>query len=43
MKEKTKVLDKEALARSLMRIAHELLEKNKGVNDLCLIGIRNRI
>jgi len=25
-----------------MRIAHEILEKNKGVADLCLIGIRNR-
>jgi len=35
-------LDKETLNRSLMRIAHEILEKNKGTKDLCLIGIRNR-
>lgn len=25
-----------------MRIAHEILEKNKGTENLCLIGIRNR-
>jgi pyrimidine operon attenuation protein/uracil phosphoribosyltransferase len=42
MKEKAKILDKEALNRSIMRIAHEILEKNKGTKDLCFIGIRNR-
>jgi len=42
MIEKARVLDKDALNRSLMRIAHEILEKNKGTKDLCLIGIRNR-
>lgn len=42
MKEKAKLLDKDTLSRALMRIAHEILEKNKGTKDLCLIGIRNR-
>jgi pyrimidine operon attenuation protein/uracil phosphoribosyltransferase len=42
MKEKAKILDKETVARTLMRIAHEILEKNKGGKDLCLVGIRNR-
>jgi pyrimidine operon attenuation protein/uracil phosphoribosyltransferase len=42
VKEKAKVLDKEALNRSIVRIAHEILEKNKGTEDLCLVGIRNR-
>ena len=42
MREKAKILDKDNLARALMRIAHEILEKNKGTADLCLIGIRNR-
>lgn len=42
MKEKLKLLDKDTLNRSLMRIAHEILEKNKGTDDLCLIGIRSR-
>lgn len=42
MKEKAKILDKDTIQRSLMRIAHEILEKNKGTQSLCLIGIRNR-
>jgi len=42
MQEKAKILDKEALNRALMRIAHEILEKNKGTKDLCLVGIRTR-
>lgn len=42
MKEKAKILDKDTLCRSLVRIAHEILERNKGTKDLCLIGIRNR-
>ncbi|MFA6349825.1 MAG: bifunctional pyr operon transcriptional regulator/uracil phosphoribosyltransferase PyrR [Candidatus Omnitrophota bacterium] len=42
MKDKAQVLDKETISRTLMRIAHEILEKNKGVDDLCLVGIRNR-
>lgn len=42
MKEKAKILDKETIGRTVMRIAHEILEKNKGTQDLCLVGIRNR-
>lgn len=42
MKEKAKVLDKETLNRTVMRMAHEILERNKGTQDLCLMGIRNR-
>ena len=42
MKEKAKLLDREGLNRSLMRIAHEIVEKNKGTQGLCLVGIRNR-
>ncbi len=42
MKEKAKVLDKESLNRAITRIAHEILEKNKGAESLCLVGIRNR-
>ena len=42
MKEKAKILDKDTLNRTLMRIAHEILEKNKGTENLCLVGIRNR-
>jgi pyrimidine operon attenuation protein/uracil phosphoribosyltransferase len=42
MREKAKILDKEAVARSIIRIAHEILEKSKGTENLCLVGIRNR-
>jgi pyrimidine operon attenuation protein/uracil phosphoribosyltransferase len=42
MKEKTKLLDADTISRTLMRMAHEILEKNKGTRELCLIGIRNR-
>ncbi|MDD3345694.1 MAG: bifunctional pyr operon transcriptional regulator/uracil phosphoribosyltransferase PyrR [Candidatus Omnitrophica bacterium] len=42
MVKKVKILDKEAINRSIMRIAHEIIEKNKGIAELCLVGIRNR-
>ncbi|OGX25667.1 MAG: bifunctional pyr operon transcriptional regulator/uracil phosphoribosyltransferase [Omnitrophica WOR_2 bacterium RIFCSPHIGHO2_02_FULL_45_21] len=42
MREKTKILDVEAMARSLMRIAHEILEHNRGSRDLAIVGIRSR-
>jgi pyrimidine operon attenuation protein/uracil phosphoribosyltransferase len=35
-------MDAERLSRSLARIAHEILERNRGVEDLALIGIRAR-
>ena len=42
MKEKAKILDQEGINRAIMRIAHEIIEKNKGTTELCIIGIRNR-
>ncbi|MBU4346814.1 MAG: bifunctional pyr operon transcriptional regulator/uracil phosphoribosyltransferase PyrR [Candidatus Omnitrophica bacterium] len=42
MREKAKIIDKDTLGRTLIRIAHEILEKNKGTKDLCLVGIRKR-
>jgi len=42
MKEKAKILDKDGVSRAIMRIAHEILEKNKGTTGICVIGIRNR-
>ena len=37
-----KIMDAEAIRRAVSRMAHEILEKNKGVGDLCLVGIRTR-
>ncbi|MBI3616639.1 MAG: bifunctional pyr operon transcriptional regulator/uracil phosphoribosyltransferase PyrR [Candidatus Omnitrophica bacterium] len=38
----SKILDKEAIRRAILRVAHEILEKNKGTADLCIVGIRTR-
>lgn len=35
-------MDKDNLRRAITRIAHEILEKNKGIENICLIGIRTR-
>lgn len=37
----TVILDKPGIDRALTRIAHEILERNKGVTDVVLIGIRS--
>ncbi|MBE3585154.1 MULTISPECIES: bifunctional pyr operon transcriptional regulator/uracil phosphoribosyltransferase PyrR [Desulfofundulus] len=42
MKHKVQILDKEGIRRALTRIAHEIIERNKGTEDLALIGIRRR-
>ena len=39
---KSEVMDEVAIDRALTRIAHEILERNKGCQDLVLIGIRTR-
>ena len=42
LKFKAKIMDEAAIDRTLVRIAQEILEKNDGTDDLCLIGIRTR-
>ena len=42
LKTKTIIMDEDKIRRSLTRIAHEIIEKNKGTEDLVLIGIRSR-
>ncbi len=37
---KAELMDEMAVRRALMRIAHEILERNKGTDRLCLVGIR---
>ncbi|MEK6552482.1 MAG: bifunctional pyr operon transcriptional regulator/uracil phosphoribosyltransferase PyrR [Bacteroidota bacterium] len=39
---KAKIIDEEGLNRTLTRLAHEILEKNKGSKNLVLIGMRTR-
>ena len=40
MEKKRVVMDAEGIDRSLTRIAYEILERNKGVEDVVLVGIR---
>ncbi|MET3698057.1 pyrimidine operon attenuation protein/uracil phosphoribosyltransferase [Bacillus oleivorans] len=40
--EKAQVMDAQAMNRALTRIAHEIIEKNKGIDDCVLIGIKTR-
>ena len=36
------IMDEEKIRRALVRIAHEIVEKNKGTENLALVGIRRR-
>ncbi len=36
------VMDAEAIERALTRVTHEVLERNRGTEDLVLVGIRSR-
>jgi pyrimidine operon attenuation protein/uracil phosphoribosyltransferase len=36
------VMDADRIARSLARIAHEIMERNRGIDELALVGIRTR-
>ena len=42
LKEKAEIVDADGLRRIVTRIAHEIVERNKGVEDLVLVGIRRR-
>ncbi len=39
---KTKILDAESFRRTVNRLAHEVVERNKGTENLALVGIRTR-
>ncbi len=39
---RARIMDAEGIRRALTRIAHEILERNKGTDGLALIGIRRR-
>lgn len=40
--EKAQILDATGIARAITRIAHEIAERNKGVGEVVLIGLRSR-
>lgn len=40
--QKAVVMDEQAVRRALTRIAHEIIERNKGIDDCVLVGIKTR-
>jgi len=42
VREKAQILDGPAISRALTRIAHEILERNKGTDGVVLVGLRSR-
>ena len=42
MVEKADILDEQAITRAITRIAHEIIERNKGIDDCILVGIKTR-
>jgi pyrimidine operon attenuation protein/uracil phosphoribosyltransferase len=42
MSQKAVVLDEQAVRRALTRIAHEIIERNKGIENSVLVGIKTR-
>ncbi|MCR5230597.1 MAG: bifunctional pyr operon transcriptional regulator/uracil phosphoribosyltransferase PyrR [Solobacterium sp.] len=42
MEFKALIMDEAQLQRSLARIAHEIIEKNNGASEVCLLGIKRR-
>ena len=42
MEFKAQIMDEAAVQRSLARLTHEIIERNKGVGNILLVGIRRR-
>lgn len=42
MEFKAKIMDEKAINRSITRLSHEIIEKNKGIEDVILVGIKSR-
>ncbi len=39
---KTRVMEADDVRRALVRVSHEIVERNKGTDDLVIVGIRTR-
>ena len=42
MKDKAQLMDEKAIGRAITRISHEIIERNKGIEDVVLVGIKTR-
>ncbi len=42
MVRKAKIMDETAMSRAIARITHEIIERNSGVEGVCLLGVKSR-
>jgi pyrimidine operon attenuation protein/uracil phosphoribosyltransferase len=42
IREKAEIMTEDDIRRALIRISHEIIEKNRGINDLVIVGIARR-
>ena len=42
MKQKAQIMDATALSRAMARITHEIIERNQGATNICLLGVKRR-
>ncbi len=42
MTTKTKIMDEAAVDRAMARITHEVIERNQGTSELCILGVKRR-
>ncbi len=42
MEFKAQIMDEAAVQRSLARLTHEIIERNQGIDNILLVGIRRR-
>ena len=42
MKQKAQIMDATSLSRAMARITHEIIERNQGVGNICLLGVKRR-
>ncbi len=42
MQKKAELMDRDAVMRALKRMSHQIIERNSGVDRVCLVGIKRR-
>ena len=42
MNEKAQLMDEKAISRAITRVSHEIIERNKGIENVVLVGIKTR-
>ena len=40
--EKARIMDSKAVMRAVTRISHEIVEKNKGIENIFIVGIKTK-